>query len=86
MFQYTVPIESVLFQSPLGGLSRLYLPANSQPTVLTAVPTHCAHIENIAEKPFRSPKGWDGNPETFSHPLLRKYTEPIDDSESLACV
>ena len=70
-----VPPESMLFQTSSRAVSRYYTPESShQPTILTAVPTadpqgNCDNASSA--KRFKDE--WDRNPETFKHPLLRKF-------------
>ena len=59
-------------QNSSGPISRIYNGVNGISTVLTAVPT-------LPPSEKRSNAcSWDRNPETFSHPLLRRYLAPQD--------
>ena len=68
--------ESMIFHTSSRAVSRFYTPESSyQPTILTAVPT--ADPQGGLEPSNQKRKlkdDWDGNPETFSHPLLRIYS------------
>lgn len=76
MFQFGWPIESVLFQSPNRGVSRIYTPPKGAATILTAVPTVTGPSETESNTTSTQTVKWDGNPDTFTHPLLRRYSPP----------
>lgn len=61
-------VESVVFQNNRS-ISRAYTPPAGRGTILTAVPTHPPL--SVSGGSGKSGK-WDGNPDTFEHPMLRR--------------
>ena len=60
-----------------GSISRIYS-SNGSSTVLTAVPTSAPAPLFSFESESRNHKVlfWNGDPETFSHPLLKPFVPP----------
>lgn len=73
--EFVIPVPCYFppwYQNNSSSMSRIYISEDGRKqTVLTAVPTHPARLDKSSST---SPPVWDRNPETFSHPLLRRYS------------
>ena len=69
----TPATESVVYQSSSRTISRMYTPASGVGTILSAVPTPPPTSLAATARADGMTTPWDRDPETFAHPLLRRW-------------